>query len=564
MAEATRATCANCGAEGPVGEACPAGKCAGAGYHCVPSAWLDATRAWELSTGGTSDPRVGRALGRYVLAGKLGEGGMGAGVIALQKPLLREVAIKLIAGVGSSPEAMAAFEREARAISALDHPNIVKLHDYGIGRLDRRVPYMAIEYVRNGRTMREVLARPASGLVAVEDVRVVFTQVLHALAAAHAVGLVHRDVKPENVMVGAVHGIPHLVKVLDFGLATTLDETPDGRGGSTRGTAAYMAPEQIDRQRAPTDGRADLFAVAVMLFEVACGTRPFPGWDESSVLGFKLDPDWQPLDVPEARALPGPLAGVLARGLAPLPADRFPDAMSMLKALDAAFADPALAAGLVGFTTSPARHGVGPLPEWNPNVAVPPRVVEATRVQVPRPVAPFVPVPVPVPALDVDWDASRPIQAAPPPSPPAPVADRAIEVVTAQPRRTRVRKMVAVVLALALGGGLATMEIVSLHRLSATRDGLERLRTVLSGGGRFPGFDRAFFEPADEFDHRVRDVLPAGTPAVRTRDSWGRPYRLRYSPARRAFLLFSQGPDGVSGACREEGGDDVCLYIEDK
>jgi len=342
------AVCPNCEArlEG-VGTPCPQAVCQARGYRAIPANWFLAAKEWCQRKGRPLDPLLGRRLDRYLLAGKLGEGGMGAVYLALQEPLMREVALKLVSGLELNPASEARFEREARTISALDHPNIVKLFDYGIGDLGFRVPFMALEYVRHGRTLRQVFPGTARGTgepdIGVREILSVFEQVLHALGAAHDQGIIHRDVKPENVMVAPVHGNPWFVKVLDFGLAKVLEQPSRleiSRTGQPMGTPIYMAPEQAYGDRlGPVDGRVDLYAVAVMLYEVFTGQSPFPGDSSLRILTRKVDLEWRPLDQPVARDLPSGLRAFLEQALRPRPEDRFPRADRMLEALREALRD---------------------------------------------------------------------------------------------------------------------------------------------------------------------------------------------------------------------------------
>ncbi len=352
--------CPHCeAAHGPVGAPCPQTPCLRRGYRFIPTRWHDSAREFAARHRRPLDPLLGRLLDKYLLCGPLGEGGMGAVYVALQMPLRREVALKLISGLQLTDAAVARFEREARAISALEHPNIVKLFDYGVGELDFAVPYMVLEYVRHGRTLGEALARARDehgGVLPTEVVLEVFRQVLHALAAAHKVGIIHRDMKPDNVMIAPVEGQPYLVKVLDFGLAKAVAEvtTQDGwvgpQGGVSRtgqilGTPYYMAPEQAPaRGRPHADPRSDLYAVGVMIFEVFTGVRAFDGQTPLEVLMKKGDPTCRPLDLPEARSLPAPLRAFLERAMAVNPADRFPSADDMLAALEGSLSEPGVAA----------------------------------------------------------------------------------------------------------------------------------------------------------------------------------------------------------------------------
>jgi serine/threonine-protein kinase len=352
--------CPNCETRtGPVGEPCGSDVCGRKGYAFIPRPWYDSAKQFASRKQRPLDPLLGRNIDRYLLAGKIGEGGMGAVYVALQRPLNREVALKVISGLEMTQTTIARFEREARAVSVLDHPNIVKLYDYGVGDLEFRVPYMALEYVKHGRTLRRALAqmRQDSGGAAIpgEVVLSIFGQVLHALNAAHGVGIIHRDMKPDNVMLAPVSGNPYFVKVLDFGLAKAVADVSgfDGtvsRTGQFLGTPMYMAPEQAPRKGQPAaDHRADLYAVAVMLFEVFTGKMPFEGETVIEVLTKKVDPSHDPCGYPEARALPRQLRAFLARGMDVDPGARFGDAEDMLSAFEGALSGRrATAVGLAG------------------------------------------------------------------------------------------------------------------------------------------------------------------------------------------------------------------------
>jgi len=340
--------CPNCGKRtGPVDQPCPSDVCRDKGYRMIPEAWYQAAREFAARKRKPLDPLLGRSLDRYLLAGKLGEGGMGSVYLAIQRPLNREVALKVISGLEMTEITIARFEREARAISMLDHPNIVKLHDYGVAELEFQVPYMALEYVKHGRTLARALVqmrREQGGAPIPGDVVLsIFRQVLHALGAAHEIGIIHRDMKPDNVMLAPVHGNPYFVKVLDFGLAKAIADVTGFDGTVTRanqalGTVYYMAPEQAPRKHGPpvVDARADLFAVAIMTYEVFTGIRPFDGTSAIEVMTKKVDPDYDPLSFPEALGLPRPLREFLRRGMAADPERRFANAQEMIAALEGA------------------------------------------------------------------------------------------------------------------------------------------------------------------------------------------------------------------------------------
>jgi serine/threonine-protein kinase len=367
-----------------VGEPCTGDVCARKGYRFIPVDWHESAKAYAAKKQKSLDPLLGRCIDRYLLAGKLGEGGMGAVYLALQRPLNREVALKVISGLELTQSTVSRFEREARAIALLDHANIRKLHDYGIGELEFKVPYMALEYVRHGRTLRHALAdvkKENVGQIPGQVVLTIFRQVLHALAAAHAKGIIHRDMKPDNVMIAPEHGNPYMVKILDFGLAKAISDVSgfDGdvsRTGQFLGTPFYMAPEQAPwKGRPEADGRADLYAVAVMLFEVFTGSRPYVGDTPLEVLARKVDPEFDPLGLPEARTLTRPLRTFLAKGLSSLPDDRYPDADTMLDAFEKALSGRATSA--VGLARSSATNPSDDRPATPPSPAAAARTEQA-------------------------------------------------------------------------------------------------------------------------------------------------------------------------------------------
>ncbi|MBK7826688.1 serine/threonine-protein kinase [Nannocystis sp.] len=279
-------------------------------------------------------------IDRFVIVRKLGEGGMGVVYYAFDPELERPVALKLLRPAMRSEhhsQGEARLLREAQAMARLSHPNVVQVFD--AGKFADAV-FLAMEYVA-GRDLRAWLtAEPRTW----RQIVGVFLQAGQGLAAAHAAGVVHRDFKPDNVLVGD----DGRVRVLDFGLARPprgvpdLDEhvetTPSPKVtltqvGSFIGTPAYMSPEQHLCQ--PADARSDQFAFCVALFEALYGRRPFTGRTaaEIRVAVFRS------LELPvELRPVPGHLRRLLIRGLQRAPADRFPNMPALLAALAA---DPA-------------------------------------------------------------------------------------------------------------------------------------------------------------------------------------------------------------------------------
>jgi len=215
----------------------------------------------------------GARLGPYEILERLGAGGMGEVYKARDLELGRTVAVKVLAD-GRSAEAgqLRRFEQEARAASALNHPNIVTIHE--IGRHES-LPYIVMEYVE-GETLRSLLS---GGALAPDRLLRYATQLAEGLARAHRAGIVHRDLKPENVVISE----DDYVKILDFGLAKLMSEPDPGSAVETRsratkpgtllGTVGYMSPEQAKGQ--PADFRSDQFALGAVLYEMASGAPAF-------------------------------------------------------------------------------------------------------------------------------------------------------------------------------------------------------------------------------------------------------------------------------------------------
>jgi serine/threonine protein kinase len=245
---------------------------------------------WALSPGDV--------LGHYRIVAPLGAGGMGQVFLAEDVRLGRKLALKVLAPESlASAELIDRFDREARSVSALNHPNIITMYDTGQIGATR---FIATEFIE-GRTLRSLLG---SGRLDVRQSLEIAAQVVQALGAAHAAGVVHRDLKPENVM------LRHdgYVKVLDFGLAkvsgiVTPSSADAGRtvetaAGIVMGTVRYMAPEQARGEE--SDARTDLFALGVVLYEMLTGRTPFTGATAADTIGALLHQEPQPIaDVPD-------------------------------------------------------------------------------------------------------------------------------------------------------------------------------------------------------------------------------------------------------------------------
>ncbi|MFU8805279.1 MAG: serine/threonine-protein kinase PknK, partial [Bradymonadaceae bacterium] len=268
--------------------------------------------------------------GRFIIAERIGEGGMGAVYRALQTSLDREVALKVLHSEQAfTARARRRFGREARAIARLNHPHIAGVFDFGTDHDDQTL-WLAMELVA-GHSLSRLKRQPLNVLriVSLTD------QILSALSAAHARGIIHRDLKPSNILLAKDNEEREIIKLVDFGLAATqsgdldLDNAPGGLGEEKSeavakpvimGTPRYMAPELF--RRLPADPRVDLYALGVILYEIFAGTPPYPGDDPRKIMrGHLREP------IPQLRVREGDLPALLERCIYTLlakdPADRY-------------------------------------------------------------------------------------------------------------------------------------------------------------------------------------------------------------------------------------------------
>jgi serine/threonine protein kinase len=288
------------------------------------------------------DPFVGRIVdGRYRVGKKLGAGGVGAVYEGEHVEIKKPVAIKVLHGVfASTEEFRLRFEREARAASRLDHPSCVTVLDFGrVQRLEPMqgaveligIPYLVMEFVRGQSLLDRLQDGPRLSTMEAVQIEI---GVLGALKHAHSLGIIHRDVKPANVMLIPDEGKLR-PKLLDFGLAKEIDAAEKEtltQAGMVFGTPSYLSPEQAAGGKA--DARSDLYAAGVMLFEMVCGRRPFVNKDPLDTVRDHLS-----TPPPKPRSLaPGisePLEQVMLRALAKEPAARFQSADAFIAALAA-------------------------------------------------------------------------------------------------------------------------------------------------------------------------------------------------------------------------------------
>ncbi|MGP4003333.1 Stk1 family PASTA domain-containing Ser/Thr kinase [Streptomyces sp. 8N706] len=265
------------------------------------------------------DPLVGHVLdGRYRVDARIAVGGMATVYRAVDTRLDRVLALKVMhPGLASDGAFVDRFIREAKSVARLAHPNVVGVFDQG---MDGSYVYLAMEYVA-GCTLRDVLRE--RGALQPRAALDILEPVLAALGAAHRAGLVHRDMKPENVLIGD----DGRVKVADFGLVRAVDTNTTASSGSLLGTVSYLAPEQIEHGTADT--RADVYACGIALYEMLTGTKPHDGGTPAQVLYQHLHADVPP----PSTAVPGlaaELDALVAAATARDPGQRPTDAVALL------------------------------------------------------------------------------------------------------------------------------------------------------------------------------------------------------------------------------------------
>ena len=309
---------------------------------------------------------LGRLIsGRYRLIAPLGEGGMATIWRAVDEQLDREVAVKLLRPQFSVDAGFAArFKLEARSAAGLSHPNIVNVYDYGTDGADGE-QYIVMELVE-GRDLAAIIGE--RGALSLDDSVRIAIGVASALEVAHRKGIVHRDVKPGNILITDAGD----VKVTDFGIARAVAEASMTVTGTTLGSVHYFSPEQARGDE--VTGASDVYALAIVLYEMLTGRRPFEGDSAAAVALKRLNEDARrPSEL--GHAIPGGLESILMRALAREPSDRYPDAGAFAEALRVWRRDPdavpALAASAAGATVA-ATPAAG-----EPTVYVPPRVTPA-------------------------------------------------------------------------------------------------------------------------------------------------------------------------------------------
>ena len=259
--------------------------------------------------------------GRYRVGSWIARGGMATVYLGTDTKLDRTVALKVAhAELADDPEFVRRFTGEARSVARLSSPNVVAVYDQGA---DAGLLYLVMEYVP-GRTLRELLRE--RGRLSPRDALDIISGVLSGLAAAHEAGIVHRDVKPENVLLGD----GNTIKVADFGLARAASRASHTKTGMIIGTAAYLAPEQVSRST--SDARTDVYAAGVMLFEMLTGAQPHTG-DTPLAVAHKHVSDVVPAPSTLVPGLPPSLDALVALATSRDPELRPADARQFLRAI---------------------------------------------------------------------------------------------------------------------------------------------------------------------------------------------------------------------------------------
>lgn len=279
------------------------------------------------------DPFIGQVLaGRYEVLSKLGEGGMGSVYAARHRTLGRIDAVKVLRPEAADADAGRRFLREAKLAASINHPNAVVIHDFG--QTESGVTFLAMEYIQ-GQSLTRLLQRegPFSPARVVNIIR----QVAGALDVAHQLGVIHRDLKPDNIMV--MDG--DRVKVVDFGIAKAVggqeSVVPMTQVGLVVGTPHYMSPEQV--MGSPLDARSDVYSLALVAYEMLTGARAFVGDSMQAQMVVRLSEPPRPMSVAAPQVtVPAGIEAVVRQGLAQRPADRPASAGAFAAQLEKALA----------------------------------------------------------------------------------------------------------------------------------------------------------------------------------------------------------------------------------
>jgi serine/threonine protein kinase/uncharacterized tellurite resistance protein B-like protein len=279
----------------------------------------------------TDDPLIGTVLAeRYKVLDRIGEGGMGSVYVAQHVTLGKRVALKVLKQEMCYDKTIVErFLREAKATSSIDHENVVLISDYG--HIPTGSAFFVMEFL-SGQELTQLIEQ--LGRISWYRAKPILLQICHGLAAAHDNGIIHRDMKPGNVFLIKRGGRSDFVKILDFGIAKVEDEAALTRAGMVFGTAAYMAPEQATASA--LDGRADMYALACMAYEMLTGKLPFDAQHPVKMLNCHIRepaPSMR-MRAPDAN-VPEAVDNVILRALAKRPEERYADMYAFAEALDA-------------------------------------------------------------------------------------------------------------------------------------------------------------------------------------------------------------------------------------
>jgi serine/threonine-protein kinase len=435
---------------------------------------------------------VGQVLdGRYRITKKLGEGGMGEVYAAEHVHIEKKFAIKLLkAEIVSNAEAVTRFRQEARSSSSIGHRNIIAIEDFGqLG--DGRI-YMCMELL-NGAALNDMIQQP----MAADRLLNILIQTGHGLAAAHAKGIVHRDMKPENIFVTIDAQGQDVPKILDFGIAKVSGN--DGQNHLTRtgtifGTPFYMAPEQALGN--PVDARTDIYAMGVIMYECFAGSLPFQGESFMGILTQHITTEPEPVAQRAAkagRALPMGLAEIITRCMQKSPDQRYRTMDELVNALIGVYrgiAGPGMSTYMEPFPVGSSQHMAQPTPppmmagQMSGGHAAP----IASTMQAPS--APHL-----APAAGMIGASSSGLY------------DPSASVVSA-PKKSKVGVIIAILVVLAAGGGIAAF--VLLNKGDDTKP---------SSGNS--GSQVAVNDPGSGSAHAAETHPDAATAQTGGKDPWG-------------------------------------------
>jgi serine/threonine-protein kinase len=278
----------------------------------------------------TADPFVGKVIdNRYEIQARVGEGGMGVVYKARQISIDRIIALKMLnAQMAADPTWVQRFYNEAKACSRLQHPNTIRMFDFG-QTTDNRL-FMTMEFL-DGMSLRDALGK---GPLAPQRVVKILIQCCASLAEAHSIGIIHRDIKPDNVFLLNMAGSPDFVKLLDFSVAKLLEgDRMKTQAGVVFGTPQYMSPEQ--GRGMPLDARSDLYALGILAFEMLTGTVPFHDDNPMTVIQMHLQAGLPPMP----QTIPYSVQQIVRRALEKDPGRRYQSAGEMMQHCQQVFAE---------------------------------------------------------------------------------------------------------------------------------------------------------------------------------------------------------------------------------